>query len=101
MQDSIHGLEVRNFLEEVWTQSKDWPKEERAALADYMFKLYGNHSAYDYKGNFKIVIDSKKLSQDSFLKHIAKMNFSQFTALLSVMEIKGLIREFMGEVHKN
>jgi hypothetical protein len=29
------------------------------------------------------------------------MNFSQFTALLSVMEIKGLIREFMGEVHKN
>lgn len=40
------------------------------------------------------------LSRDVLLAQ-SKMNFSQFTALLSVMEIKGLIREFMGEVHKN
>lgn len=91
IQDSRHGLDVRNFLEEVWPQSKSWPKTERDALADYMFKLYGNHSAYDYKGNFKTVIDSKKLSKENFLSHISKMKFSNDAQKLSLQKLGELL----------
>lgn len=43
---------------------------------------------------------SEPIPRDNLIRK-SGMPITQLSALLSVMEIKGLIREFMGEIHKN
>ncbi|MEO0336531.1 MAG: hypothetical protein AAF202_09055, partial [Pseudomonadota bacterium] len=56
MQASRKGLEIREFLQELWKHRDDFEPKQVEALEFYLVKLYSNHGNYDFFANERIPV---------------------------------------------